>query len=118
MQNIFSKIDKKILIILGIVLVVALIAVFFIYKYSNEVRTTVGNTEEQITDPEENLPEQEQEELPVIGNPQIEIQPQPGLTICADQCGDGVCKPADSACGNGLNCPCDEDKTSCPQDCQ
>jgi len=101
--------------ILSIVLIMVLIAVFFIYKYSNEVRTTVEDTEEEIT---ENSPVQEQEELPIMENPQIEIQPQPGLNICADQCGDGICKPADTACGNSLNCPCDEDKTSCPQDCQ
>ena len=116
MQNIFSKIDKKILIILMIVLIVVLIATFFIYKYSKEVKVTTENTEEQIAAPGENPAEQEKP--PVIGSPEIEIQPKPGLTICADQCGDGVCKPADNTCGNSLNCACDEDKTSCPQDCK
>jgi len=116
MQNIFSKIDKKILIILTVFIIVVLVATFFIYKYSKEVKVTTENTREEVAAPEENSTEQE--ELPVIGNPQIEVQPKPGLTICADQCGDGVCKPADPNCGNSLNCACDEDKTSCPQDCK
>ena len=108
MENIFSKIDKKILMILSIVLIVALIAVFFIYKYSNEVRITVEDIEEQITNRITNPKE----------NSQIEIKPQPGLIICADQCRNGVCQPADVNCNNGLNCVCDEDEISCPQDCQ
>mgnify|MGYP001566604446 CR=1 FL=1 len=116
MQNIFLKIDKKILIILGIILVVVLIAGFFIYKYSKDVEKTVqNNQEEEII----KTPRQGQEQPPVnLGNPQIEIQPQPGLTVCADRCGDGICQPANTICDDNLNCICAETKADCPGDCK
>lgn len=37
MKNIFSKIDKKLLMIVGIILALALIASFFIYKYLKDI---------------------------------------------------------------------------------
>lgn len=125
-QNIFLKIDKKILIILGIILIIALIAGFFVYKYSKDVEKTVQNTEsetiiktpdEQIITPETTLPKQEKEQLPVnLVNPQVE--PQSGLVICADRCGDGICQPAGTICDDNLNCICAETKADCPSDCK
>lgn len=48
MQNIFSKIDKKILVIISVILIVVLIAGFFVYKYLKDIEKTVQNKEEQI----------------------------------------------------------------------
>ena len=39
--------DKKILIILGIILAMVLIAGFFVYQYSKDVGETVQNNEEK-----------------------------------------------------------------------
>lgn len=128
MQNIFTKLDKKILIILIVVSAVILVAGYFVYKYSREVEKIVQNNEdeaiietqgEQATTPETILPGLGQEQPSVnLGNPQIEIQPQPGLTVCVDQCGDGICQPAGTICDNDLNCICAETKADCPGDCK
>lgn len=116
MQNIFSKIDKKILIILSVILVVVLIAGFFVYKYLKDVERTVQNNQEEVII---ETPEQEQEQSPVnLGNLQIETQPQPGLTICVDKCGDGVCQALDPECKDSMNCTCAETKVDCPGDCK
>ncbi len=113
----FLKIDKKILIILSIILVVVLIAGFFVYKYSREVKITTENNEsgEIIETPGE----QSQEQSPInLENPQVETKPASGLTVCIDKCGDGICQPANTDCGNSLNCVCSETKTDCPSDCK
>lgn len=116
MQNIFLKIDKKILIILSIILVVVLIAGFLVYKYSKDVEKTAQNNQEEVII---KTPEQGQEQPPVnLGDIQIETQPQPGLTICADKCGDGVCQASDPECKNNMNCVCAETKADCPSDCK
>ena len=126
MQNIFFKIDRKILITIGIILAIALIAGLFVYKYSRDVgKTEQSNKEEsiietpgeQIITPGAALPEQGQKQPPAdLGNPQIE--PQPGLTVCADKCGDGICQPAGTICEDNLNCICAETKADCPSDCK
>ncbi len=112
MQNIFSKIDKKILIIIGVILIIVLIAAFFVYKYSKDVGKTVQNKEgeveiktsgEQIITPSENT--------------QNQNQPKGTLTVCADKCGDGICQPAGTICEDNLNCVCAETKINCSQDC-
>lgn len=113
----FLKIDKKILIILSIILVVVLIAGFFVYKYSREVKITTENNESGAII--ETPGEQNQEQPPVNSeNPQAEINPQPGFTVCIDKCGDGVCQPAGAVCDDNLNCTCPETKTDCPSDCK
>ena len=112
MQNIFSKIDKKILVIVGVILIVVLIAGFFIYQYLKDLEKTVQNNEGEVK------METPGEQIIIPGeNPQIEIQPQPGLTVCADKCGDGICQPAGTICESKLNCVCAETKEDCPQDC-
>ena len=121
MQNVFSKIDRKILMTIGVILVVVLIASLFVYKYSKDVGETVQDDEEeaiietsddQIIAPNENL--QIEPGLPAQPGPPA----QPGLTICADKCGDGVCQPAGTVCADKLNCTCAETKADCPQDCK
>lgn len=114
MQNIFSKIDKKILIILSVILIVVLVAGFFVYKYLKDVEKIVQNNEEEVIT---ETPEQGQEQPPVdLGNVQIETQP--GLTICADKCGDGICQASDPECEDSMNCTCVETKADCPGDCK
>jgi len=123
MQNIFPKIDKKLLMIMGVILIVALIASFFIYKYLKDIEKVGQNKtgEVKIETPSEQtiIPNQNQEQPQVeIKNPQIEKQPQPGFTVCVDKCGDGVCQPAGTICKDNLNCICAETKTDCPSDCK
>lgn len=43
-------------------------------------------------------------------------QPQPGLMVCQDKCGDGTCQQF-VVC-SGTNCVCTETKADCPQDCK
>ena len=116
MQNIFSKIDKKILIILSVILIVVFFAGFFVYKYLKDVEKTVQNNEEEVII---ETSEQGQEQPPVdLGSPQIEIQSQPGLTICVDKCGDDICQALDPECKDNMNCTCAETKVDCPGDCK
>jgi len=112
MKNIFPKIDKKVLVIVGVILIVVLIASFFIYQYSKDLEKTVQLEKEEIkietpgveiTAPNENQQNQDQ---------------QKGfLTVCADKCGDGICQPA-GTCNDKLDCVCVENTTECPQDCK
>ncbi|MBI3337528.1 MAG: hypothetical protein HY005_02810 [Candidatus Staskawiczbacteria bacterium] len=107
MKNIFPKIDKKVLIIIGVILVVVLIAGFFIYKYSKDLEKTIQNNESQakIETPNENT--------------QNQPEPRGFLTICSDKCGDGICQSDSAICkDNDINCVCAETKTDCPQDCK
>ena len=113
MQNIFSKIDKKILIIIGVILIVVLIAGFFVYKYSKDLEETVENNKEEVK-----IETPGRQIITPSENVKVEIQPQPGLTVCADKCGDGICQPAGTICEDNLNCICAEIKADCPQDCK
>jgi len=122
----FSKIDKKVLIILIVFLIVVLFAGFFVFKYLKEIKTTVQdslggtNTEEsgqQDNNSELSPNEEEQSSIDTL-SPQIEIESQPGLSICADKCGDGVCQASDPECKNSMNCVCPETKQDCPSDCK
>lgn len=123
MQNIFQKIDKKVLVIVGVILIIVLIAAFFTYKYSKDLEQTLENNEvemkiedprEQVITPIENQPNQNQPN----NMPQVQLKPQESLTICSDKCGDGVCQPANIVCEDNLNCICAETKLDCPQDCR
>ncbi len=48
MKNIFLKIDKKILITIGVILIVVLIAGFLVYKYSKDLEKTIQSNESEI----------------------------------------------------------------------
>lgn len=113
MQNIISKIDKKVLIIVCVILIVVLIAGFFIYRYSKDLEKTVQNEEGEVK-----IETPSKQIIAPREDPQIETQTQPGLIICADKCGDGVCQPAGTICEDNLNCICAETKIDCPQDCK
>lgn len=96
-----------------------LFAGFFIFKYleaDEKIKTTVqdsfsgANAEEQ---------EQFEEEQPSVNiSPQIETEPQSGIFVCADKCGDNICQTSDPGCKNDLNCICLENQRECPQDCK
>lgn len=118
MQNIFSKIDKKILIILGIILIIVLLAIFFAFKYSKDVGETVQNEEENIII---ETPSSDQEQSPLsLEGVEVETQQeeQSGFSICVEQCGDGICQPVGTICKDSLNCVCAETKEDCPSDCK
>jgi hypothetical protein len=108
MDNIFSKIDKKVLTII-IILLVILLAIFCFYKYMAnqklDVRSTAGGVNIENIEIEQ-------------GGAQIEGGDAGGLTICLDKCGDGLCQKTDPQCQNSLNCICPESNEDCPQDCQ
>lgn len=66
-----------------------------------------------------------QDSLPIqIDSSGIEINGQsqnPGLTVCLDKCGDGICQTSDPDCGkegSNLNCICPETKQECFADCK
>lgn len=119
----FPKIDKKILIILIIVLIAFLVAGYFVFKYTKEIRTRTqdlsdgANTEEEQSEKTE--PSLDEENSAVeIEYPRIEADPESGLFICVDQCGDKVCQTSDTECKDNINCICPETKEDCPSDCQ
>jgi len=118
MQNIFSKIDKKILIIVGVIAIIILIAIFFAFEYSKSVGETVQNEEESTTIGASNS-DQIQSPVSLEG---IQAETESGLqsdfTICVQRCGDGICQPAGTICIDNLNCVCAETKVDCPNDCK
>lgn len=121
----FSKIDKKVLIFLIVVLIIIAVIGFWALKYllneSNiNIENSIGglNTENQEPDSQNNnqgdLPDVQIEGVGVDGTESV----QQGFSVCLDQCGDGVCQPAGTTCPDNLNCPCAETLEDCPSDCQ
>ena len=110
-----SKIDKKIVIIVGVVVVIALVAGFIAYKYLGDIRNEVSNDENALQN--ENT-ENNQEPADNLGQEAPKIQLEAGvggvgeegageLLVCMDECGNGVCQPADTECDpKSLNCIC------------
>ncbi len=95
----FTKIDKKILIILAIAFVIILALGFLVYKYLNFSGVEVENS---------------------AGGVKTESELNKGaVTVCLDECGNGKCQKLDPGCDVGsLNCICAETPQDCPQDCK
>lgn len=131
LKNMFTKIDKKVLIVAIVVLLLVLGVVFFAYTYlvsgkkdlnSNNSQATQQQTIQAPQDnTQENNPIIEELEKPQIQfqNPTIGTQEKGSLMICADKCGDGICQKAGEVCpeNDHLNCACGETIQECPQDC-
>jgi hypothetical protein len=112
--------DKKFLAISLIVIVLILLAGFGIYQYIAGSTANVQNSAGGA----------QTENNAVINTPQIQIQAGGieaqgesdggSLTICMDQCGNGVCQQTNTTCSgdNNLNCICQENVQDCPQDCK
>lgn len=128
----FSKIDRKILLILLASLVIIVAIIFIIYKYVSLPIVTVENSaggaqNEQGVIDNNTVPEN----TSGIDTPSAKIDAggvgatgtsgEGVLSICLDMCGDGVCQETDPNCGkpdNDLNCICAESVQECPQDCK
>ncbi len=117
----FSKIDKKILVILIIVIAVILFVGIGIYKYMPRNPVKVQNmsggaqteqNESAVNDPKTQTYAQGNQAQGDIGGGI--------LSICVSKCGDGVCQKTDPNCGknNNLNCICLETTQNCPGDCK
>lgn len=137
-MTIFSKIDKKVLFILIIIIAIILLVGFIVYQYVAggypsgrvNVQNLIGGA--QTEKKSDNTSDDQGN--PVINAPQVQIQAggvqaqgEPGgypglgtLSVCSDKCGDGVCQKTDSNCDkdNNLNCICLETPQECPQDCK
>ncbi|MEK7664914.1 MAG: hypothetical protein AAB361_02110 [Patescibacteria group bacterium] len=121
----FLKTDKKILIMLVVIILVSLLAGVFIFKYLKETREKIQEySKEEATGDQEELDENflqpQEEEQPSfeveISNP--EAGAKPGFFICQDKCGDGVCQISGQECQEEMNCACLETKEECPADCK
>ena len=117
----FSKIDKKVLIWLIAVLVIAALAGIAAYmrlvKNAVEVQNSAGGASTENNESQQNSPDIELE----LGDAQVEGGAgSGGLIICSDRCGDNVCQTEDPECPgeNSLNCVCLETPEECPQDCE
>ena len=112
---------KKIFIIIGVVL--ALAGGFLLYNYVSNNSTQPNDFTEQTTDTNANLNQNPNGEANVkleengitaegTGN-------QGFLTVCRDQCGDGICQINTNDCkdDDALNCVCVETPQDCPRDC-
>ncbi len=116
-MKIFSKLDKKVLIILITALVVILLIGFIVYKYISGSLVDVKNLTGGAQTEQNNTP---QVQIQADG---VQVQGENGggtFSVCLDKCGDGVCQETDPNCGkgNGLNCICPENPQECPQDCK
>lgn len=119
----FTKIDKRVLTILLVILVAILLIGFFLVK---SIIAPVGQVENvtggaKIENPaetpanSENPPAKPTEDKKPADNGTVEAT----FSICRDSCGDGFCQLTDPDCGKGeQNCICIENKTECPQDCK
>lgn len=113
----FTKIDKKVLIILVVALVIILLAGFAVYKYFVGAKTEAPAADNNSI---QNNNSQPQVQIQAGG---IQIEGDNGggtLSVCMDKCGDGICQKTDPNCGEGdnLNCICPETLQECPQDCK
>jgi len=122
---IFSKADKKVLIILVVALAIILLIGFVVYKYAVgsivKVQNLTGGAQ-TFQGPENTSGDQSE---PAINVPQVQIQAQGGsgvgaLSVCLDKCGDDICQKIDPNCNedSNLNCICPENSQECPQDCE
>lgn len=121
---IFSKVDKKVLIIAVIAVVVILLVGLVVYKYVYNSANNVQNLTDGAQSDKTPTPDS------TVNTPQVQIQAggvqtQGGngagtLLVCSDKCGDGICQKTDPKCGNenNLNCVCPETPEECPQDCK
>ena len=125
---IFSRIDKKILTILILTIAVILLAGFGAYKYMSnhvvKVQDSVGGaqTEQRAGNAsgQDNSSANVQQIQIQAGGVQAEGSGTGTLSVCVDNCGDGICQKTDPACGkdNNLNCVCPETPQDCPKDCK
>jgi len=122
--NMFTDIDKKILITISTLLILLLMGGFFIYVYFYFAQIKSGiqdvnespNTQEVQQENSQNSQDQINTDSPFI-EIETETEDQSGFLVCVDKCGDGVCQQGEERCDN-LNCICREDKQECPQDCK
>jgi hypothetical protein len=124
----FTKIDKKVLIILIIALIAILVSVFLIYKYIDSIRNGVENTAGGIDTEEQKNEENLGKDNNLIPEIEIKTEAVTGgsseesmLIVCLDKCGDGVCHDTKEEClpkDKNLNSICPETKEDCPQDCK
>jgi hypothetical protein len=118
----FSKIDKKILTITIAVFVVILLIGIFAFKSLDianpEVENSLGGVQA-----ESNL-NQDQQQSELQAGIEIEAEAEGEnsggtLTMCLDECGNGICQVTDTDCiKNNTNCVCAENSQECPQDCK
>ncbi|OGZ62451.1 MAG: hypothetical protein A3C58_03625 [Candidatus Staskawiczbacteria bacterium RIFCSPHIGHO2_02_FULL_34_10] len=112
----FIKIDRKILLVV-ILLILVLIGSFFLYKNLNQ-NNNLETQQENLNKKDNTLDQKEKPQIQ-LNNPDIEVQGGGGLFICSDLCGDGICQKTEPTCKNGsLNCICPETPQECPQDCK
>ncbi len=113
----FSKIDKKVLVIAAVVLALVALAGIGIYRQFMQNQVDIQNFAggASTQNPDQNSDD---------GQAQIELittdQPNSGgLTICKDECGNGTCQIEDPDCPEepSMNCICSETKENCPADC-
>jgi len=122
----FSKIDKKILLILVAVILLLLLAGFLIYWYISIPATgaynLTGGVQTENTSNNQNKPTTNTPQIQIqAGGVQVQGENGGGsLSVCLDKCGDGICQKTDPNCGkdNNLNCICPETPQECPQDCR
>lgn len=111
------KINKKQLIIWGVVVVVLILGGIAFYQYSPS-----GNVNKQDnTDSIEELTKENNPSDNKIGVEAIVGESdggvQGGIIVCAYKCGDGVCQ-SNVQCESGdMNCICVENVQECPEDC-
>ncbi len=118
----FTKIDKRILIVTIILLILVLAIVFVSYKYRVLVKNVTKvevPADQKVNIGTNNNIEQKPEVQLQNNSVKAEGTTSKGtLTVCLDKCGDGICQKTDPNCKNGdLSCICLETKSECPQDC-
>jgi flagellar basal body-associated protein FliL len=107
--------NKKNLLVSIILILAILVAGILGYMYFKNNKTNIQNSFGGI---ETKLEEIKTEPVEPANNQPDPEELKPGLYVCQDQCGNGICQPAGTACKGELSCPCAETKEDCPQDCK
>jgi len=118
-KNMFTKIDKKLLIIAAVFIILILIGSFFVYKYLIAIDSDIKLNQESLEQQTPENQEAKKDDTQMEGiQAEVNNENVGTLTICSDRCGDGVCQKEDLICeNNNLNCICQETYQDCPQDC-
>ena len=127
-MQVFSKVDKKVLLTSIAILVVVLLIGLMIYQYmagsAPEVKNSLGGIQTEnnsVINPDNQEPVIEAPEVQIqAGEIQVETKNSSFLSVCLDECGNGICQKVDTNCEKdpSLNCICPETQAECPQDCK
>ena len=116
------KINKKVLIISLVVLVLVVVVAGGLLAYKS-IKINNPQIQEKKNTENKNAENKNADNKVVVPDVQVQVntkdtsKDQAFLTVCLDNCGDGICQKIDTTCEGSGNCICPETFKDCPKDC-